>query len=62
MMLWCVVATVSAPLPAPPRTSRRSSATPRAAPSEGSVPVPSSSRSTRERPSASARSAWILWG
>jgi hypothetical protein len=55
--LWWVVATVTAAPRAPPAARARSSAMPSAAPSAGSVPVPTSSSSTSDRPSASRRSA-----
>ncbi len=42
-----------------PSAILRSKATPSAAPSTGSVPVPNSSNNTRERPSASARNACV---
>ena len=54
--LWWVVATVTAAPRAPPAARARSSAMPSAAPSAGSVPVPTSSSSTSDRPSASRRS------
>lgn len=60
--LWCVVATTKPAPPKPPLTRARSSANPNAEPSTGSVPVPTSSSSTKLAPSDSARIAYVFNG
>ena len=55
--LWCVVAMVKPAPPRPPLTRVSRRATPRADPSRGSVPVPTSSSSTSDRLSDAALTA-----